>query len=392
MKKRFILTAIIAAFAVLTLKTFPADKFSFSITAFAEEDANGFVIETDADGDRYVAGYNGSGGDITIPSDVVWIGKKAFSDNTSITSVTVPETCWYWVDNNAFSNCSNLKTVTFKGNIDGLGSNAFYGCTALESVTFGGNVGREDGDGGIGYRAFAGCKSLKTVNFNDKNAKLDLIGEYAFINCVSLTSINMPADTGTLYTGAFLNCASLSKITVPGPAAFDGEYIMGYMYGRETSNGDLTYVKADGAAALYPAKLAGLDRADEKIVQKELNMTLTIGSYSERYAANNGIKYSYTSEAQTQKLSAPQNVTGSADTDRIVLTWDNVEGAVGYRVYKYDPATGKYKSYKSVKSTKCTVIDLESGTAYSFKVTALDVSGGKYVPGNASDAVSVTTK
>ena len=392
MKKIKFCAAALAAVMTFAAAVIPAEKPLLTITASAEEDANGFVIETDADGDRYVTGYNGSGGDITIPSDVVWIGKKAFSGNTSITSVTIPKTCWYWVDNNAFSYCSNLKSVKFEGDIDGMGGYAFYGCTSLETVTFGGNVGREDGDGGIGCYAFAGCPYLKTVKFSDKNAKLDLIGEYAFMNCIRLTSINMPADTGTLYTGAFLNCASLSSITIPGPTVFDGEYIMGYMYGRETAESKPNYVKADGTAALYPAKLAGLEKADKKIAQKELSMTLTIGSYAERYAANNSISYSYTAVSQTQKLSAPQNITGEADTNQIVLTWDKVEGAIGYRVYIYDSVTGKYKVYKSVKSTKCTVTELESGTEYSFRVTALDVSDGKYVPGKASTAVSVTTK
>ncbi|MDE5740892.1 MAG: fibronectin type III domain-containing protein [Oscillospiraceae bacterium] len=306
--------------------------------------------------------------------------------------MTIPNTCWYWVDNNAFSYCSNLKSVKFEGDIDGMGGYAFYGCTSLETVTFGGNVGREDGDGGIGCYAFAGCPYLKTVKFSDKNAKLDLVGEYAFMNDIRLTSINMPADTGTLYTGAFLNCASLSKITVPGPAVFDGEYIMGYMYGRAAADGKLEYAKADGETSFYPAKLAGLDKAEKRVTQKVLNMTLTVGSYAERYAANNGISYSYTAESMPQKLPAPENVTGEADTNKIVLTWDKVEGAIGYRVYMYDPATEKYKSYKSVKSTKCTVIELESGTEYSFRVAALDVLGGKYIPGKASTAVSVTTK
>lgn len=392
MKKLRFCAAALAAAMIFTVGTMPLDKLVPTITAYAEEDANGFVIKTDADGDRYVSDYNGSGGDITIPSDVVWIGRKAFSGNTSITSVTIPKTCWYWVDSNAFSNCTSLRSVKFEGDIDGMGGYAFYGCTALETVTFGGNVGREDGDGGIGCYAFAGCPYLKTVKFSDKNAKLDLVGEYAFMNCIRLTSINMPADTGTLYTGAFLNCASLSNITVPGAAKFDGEHIMGYMYGRESADSKSKYVKADGTAALYPAKLAGLEKADKKIAQKKLSMTLTIGSYAERYAADNGISYSYTAESQARKLSAPENVQAEAGTDKIVLTWDKVEDAAGYRVYIFDPVTGKYKSCKSVKGTRCTVADLESGTEYSFRVAALDILGSKYVPGKASPSVSVTTK
>lgn len=393
MKKIKFCAAVLAAAVIFSAaEALPSEKTLLTISASAAEDANGFIIETDADGDKYVSGYVGGGGDITIPPDAVWIGKKAFSGNNSITSVTIPKTCWYWIDNNAFSYCGNLKSVTIEGDIDGMGGYAFYGCTSLETVTFGGNVGREDGDGGIGCCAFAGCSSLKTVKFSDKNSKLDLVGENAFINCTQLTSVNMPADTGTIYRGAFLNCVSLSKISVPASAVFDGEYIMGYMYGRETSDGKAAYVKADGKTAVYPARLAGLEKSDKKITQKELGMTLAAGSSAETYAVNNGISYSYGGEYKPKKLSAPENVKGGAGTDNVVLTWDKVEGAAGYRVYMYDAASGKYKPYKSVKGSKCTVSGLESGTEYSFRVAALDGSGGKYVPGKASEAVSVTTE
>lgn len=392
MKKRFILAAVIAAAAMFTIGTEIPLKNTMSITASAEEDANGFVIKTDSDGDRYVAGYNGNGGDITIPADVVWIGAKAFSENSSITSVTIPETCWYWVDNNAFSYCTALKTVTFEGSIDGLGSNAFYGCTALESVTFGGSVGRDDGDGGIGYCAFAGCPYLKTVKFSDQNAKLDLVGDYAFMNCLRLTAINLPANTGTLYTGAFLNCANLSQITVPSSAVFDGEHILGYMYGRETADSEAVRIKADGKTSLYPARLAGLPKAEKKIIQKELTMNVVSGSNAESYASGNGISCAYTAEAQVRKLPAPQNVSGETADGEILLTWDAVDGAVGYRIYRYDPASDKYKTYRSIRGTKCTVDDLESGSEYSFRIAALEVSGGRYVPGTASGVVSVTAE
>lgn len=392
MKKGIFLAAALAVTAAFSVGTAVPQKPIIAITASAEETADGFIVKTDSDGDRYVSGYNGAGGNITIPSDVTWIGAKAFTENSSITSVTIPETCWYWVDSNAFSYCTALKSVTFEGSIDGLGANAFYGCTALETVTFGGNVGRDEGDGGIGYCAFAGCPYLKTVKFSDGGAKLDLVGDYAFMNCTRLTSINLPADTGTLYTGAFFNCANLTNITVPASAVFDGEYVMGYMYGRETADGEVVHVKADGTSALYPAKLAGLPKAEKKIIQKELTITTASGSAAEAYAANNGIACAYTSETQARKLPAPQNLSGKAGAGSVTLTWDKVDGAAGYRVYKYDPATGKYQKYKSVKGAKCTVTDLESGTEYSFRVAALEASGTKYTAGTACTAVSVTAE
>lgn len=382
MKKRLFFTAIFAVIALAALLAVPA---------YAAEDENGFVIKTDADGDKYVSAYNGPGGDIVIPEGVVWIGKKAFYENSSITSVTVPKSCWYWVDNNAFALCSGLKTVTFKGDIQGLGRYAFYGCTALEQVTFGGDAGREEGDGGIGYYAFGGCTSLKTVKFSDSNAKLDLIGEYAFANCTRLTSVDLPAETGTIYSCAFVNCARLEELAVPENTAFDGDYMLGYMYGRKTADGALNFWQADGETAVYPVTLQYLEKSDKKITQKPLTLKVVKGSAAAKYASANGIACKYVSGSGSRKLPAPKNVKHTEEDGKIVLTWDKVEGASGYRVYIYDWASGKYKTYKNVKKARCAV-PCEEGGEYRFKVAALRENGEKYTPGNSSKVVTVTVE
>lgn len=379
--KKIILAAAVAILALAALIAVPASA----------EKKNGFIIKTDADGDKYVSGYEGSGGDIVIPDGVVWIGKKAFYGNDSITSVTVPKSCWYWVDSNAFALCGSLKTVTFEGDIQGLGNYAFYGCTALERVTFGGDAGREEGDGGIGYYAFGGCTSLKTVTFSDSGAKLDLIGEYAFANCTRLTSINLPADTGTVYSGAFVNCARLEEIAVPENTEFDGDYMLGYMYGRKTKDGALNFFKADGVAAVYPVSLQYLEADSKKITQKAITVTAVKGSAAAKYASANGLACNYVSGSGSRKLPAPKNVKGAVEDGKIVLSWDKVEGASGYRVYIYDAAAGKYKTYKSVKKAKCAVPCEESGE-YSFKVAALKENGERYTPGTYSKAVTVTVE
>ncbi|MDE6595836.1 MAG: hypothetical protein K2K44_07495, partial [Oscillospiraceae bacterium] len=87
MKKLKFCAAALSAAMIFSVGTISAEKPLLTVTASAEE-VNGFVIKTDADGDRYVSDYNGRVGAITIPSDVVWIGKKTFSVKTSITSVT----------------------------------------------------------------------------------------------------------------------------------------------------------------------------------------------------------------------------------------------------------------------------------------------------------------
>ncbi|MDE5858920.1 MAG: fibronectin type III domain-containing protein [Oscillospiraceae bacterium] len=401
MRKRFIAAAVSVIAAVGLFAEIPmgfSDTAGIAITASAAK--SDFVIETDADGDKYIAGYTGNGGDITIPDDVVWIGEKAFYNNDNITSVTIPESCWYWIDRRAFALCSKLKTVTVEGNIDGIGDEAFFACKALEKVTFKGNVGRGDGSGGIGGAAFSNCSALKTVSFSKRRATVDMIGGCAFSDCTSLTSINLPTGLGAIYGDAFVNCESLIKITVPEAAAFNGEHIFGYMYGKETPQSACGYFKADGSSQIYALHIKGVTgNSAEKgdyMTQQAITMSVAKGSAAEKYAKANDISYEYAAAADTaktdDKLPAPKNIRANKGTDKIILKWDAVDGADGYRVYMYNEATGKYDAYKSIKSTKCTVDGLTSGASYKFKIAALERSGGKYNVGTPTKELTAETQ
>ena len=56
-----------------------------------------------------------------------------------------------------FSNCTNLKEVSFESNTNYLHSAIFFGCTGLERVKIGASVNI------IGYNAFKNCTALKTL-------------------------------------------------------------------------------------------------------------------------------------------------------------------------------------------------------------------------------------
>ncbi|MGN0665155.1 MAG: fibronectin type III domain-containing protein [Huintestinicola sp.] len=97
-------------------------------------------------------------------------------------------------------------------------------------------------------------------------------------------------------------------------------------------------------------------------------------------------------EIAISTLEAPTGFKATRKTDSIVLRWGEVEGADAYRVYMYDSSKKKYVLYKNIKGEKCTIKDLLSGTKYKFKVAALEYIDGKYVMGEVSKAVAVTTK
>ena len=63
-------------------------------------------------------------------------------------------------------------------------------------------------------------------------------------------------------------------------------------------------------------------------------------------------------------------LTATQTTNSVKLSWKKVEGATAYRIYKYNPKTGKNEIVKNTKSLTYTVTDLKAGTVYEFKVKA----------------------
>ena len=397
-----------------------------AITAEAAD--SDFVTQIDQDGDKYIESYKGKGGDVVIPDGVIWIAKGVFAGNNKITSVTFPKSC-YWIEEDAFKECVNLKKVVFEGDAT-ICKGAFEWCYNLESVTVKGSISV-----GIYANAFYGCESLKTVKIAKNNYDF-VIGGSAFRDCYSLTSINIPSKCTDIYGCAFLNCFSLTKLTIPAKTKINtdasDECHFGYAYLYETkkdvenavygNNSSTKIFVADGKTSGYTiyykvtdkeknnsSQMMGNYSSDiaayfdgnksyelvncKKYTPKQLTVTVTKGSPAEKWAKANNVKYTYASSSSSSgSAAAPSNFKASKTNNSVTLSWDAVDGADLYRVYKYNDKIGKYEKYKDVKSTKCTVSGLSANTKYKFKVVSYSKNkDGKYVKGESSKAVSVTT-
>ena len=309
-------TAIMAAGVCTGLPTGTENTPALAITAEAAN--SDFVIKTDDDGYKYVAGYKGKGGDITIPKEVVYIGKKAFYGNDKITSVTIPKTC-NGVGEFAFSTCVNLKKVVVEGDIT-IATDAFDHCVNLESVTVKGSI-----QDSIGSYAFFHCDKLKTVKIKG-NKNNFVIRREAFMDCFSLTSINIPSKCTEIYGGAFLNCFNLAKLTIPAKTKINTENGQDSHFGYVNVYGEhgwMTFV-ADGKTSCsynrYITKeeavktgthytmiygcdvLASTDY--EEITPRQLTLTVTKGSPAEKWAKESGVKYVYAKSSSSKKKAA----------------------------------------------------------------------------------------
>jgi GH25 family lysozyme M1 (1,4-beta-N-acetylmuramidase)/fibronectin type 3 domain-containing protein len=89
------------------------------------------------------------------------------------------------------------------------------------------------------------------------------------------------------------------------------------------------------------------------------------------------------------KTSQP-SVTGQT-VDSITLEWEKTSDALGYRVYRLDPDTGKYTKVATTKDCTYTDTDLAAGSEYTYKIRAYWTIGGTDYTAKYSPVVSAST-
>lgn len=291
-------------------------------------------------------------GKAVIPQDTKKVSAGAFKSNTDVTSAVIPDGCA--VENEAFANCVNLKSVTFEGSSAYIGSEAFLNCTSLEKLTF-----------------------------KKPNASIKYIGESAFKNCFALETVTLPSKTGEIREFAFGNCIALKTFTVPKVTSV-GTRAAGYMLNEKTGEYFIADGKTEAYISYYRMFNGDLLEWYSPNTGCAVSMNVVKDSAAEKYAHDSGISCSV-----YKSVEAPE-VTASAGTDSIVLKWNKIEGADAYRVSFLN--NGKFSEYKTTTAKMCTVDGLESGKSYTFKVSVLNkVKANKYSELISSEKITVTT-
>ena len=205
----------------------------------------------------YPAGKGQTDSDYVIPNSVTSIGDFAFGGCTSLTSVTIPDSVTS-IGYDAFSGCTGLTSITIPDSITSIGAGAFEGCTSLTSITIPDSVtsigagafrnteyynDESNWDNGVLYISncliYAKCDELVGEYSIKENTRL--IGDSAFYNCTSLTSVTIPNSVTSIGSYAFNSCTNLKSIIVLTPDCEFGSRIVGinvkiYGFANSTAN------------------------------------------------------------------------------------------------------------------------------------------------------------
>ena len=381
---------------------------------------------------------------VVIKDGVTSIGDCAFGGCISLTSVSIPDGV-ISIGFAAFESCSLLTGVTIPNSVTGIGDYAFGYCSSLISVTIPGSVTS------IGEAAFAGGSTSVNVSRENKNYcsvdgglydkqkttifhpgkiqngafrvpdGVNRIGDSAFFDCTSLTSVIIPKSVTSIGSLAFLGCIRLTNVTIPdgvtsiGDAAFAGS-TTSINVSRENKN----YCSVDGGlynkqktTILHPGKIQnGTFRIPDGVTsigdyafdgyRSLTNVTIPDSVTNICYGAfldcikltdvyydgtasdwakitieegNEDLTNATLHCAQSAPTAPVVRIGNSATSGKPMLTWNAVYGATSYRIYRSTSRGSGYSLLGTTTATSYTNTGAKAGTTYYYRVKACNDAG-----------------
>ena len=134
-------------------------------------------------------------GDITIPSnignvEITMINDDAFRDCDNLRTVTIPNTV-KMLGKNAFLDCSNLAEVNMSENVSTISNNCFKSCSNLKSFNMPKNIKV------LNTSSFENCSNIKSIYFSNNDINIDTTAfrnNYITFICLEGSSIERLAD------------------------------------------------------------------------------------------------------------------------------------------------------------------------------------------------------
>ena len=198
--------------------------------------------------------------ELVIPDGVTEIPANFFSGLTGITSVVIPGSVFF-IGDNAFSGCTSLASVTFPNSPFTLGQNVFANTAFLNNA--------EDGVIYVGNIVYGYQGTMpENASIVIKEGTTAIV-ENAFLNCTSLTSIEVPATVTYVGKNAFAG-TTWYETQPDGPIYINKVF---YKY-KGTMALNSEYEVADGTVSISDEAFKGYTQLSKLVLPSSLT---TIG-------------------------------------------------------------------------------------------------------------------
>ena len=334
-------------------------------------------------------------GDVIIPDGVKIILESAFSDCTNVTSISIPDSVKE-IKDQAFYGCTSLTSIILPDSVTFLGGYAFNKCSNLESIVLSDSLERIDPG------AFEGCKKLKSLTIPDGVSELD---ESVFNGCTELSELNIGSGLKRIGTNLCMNRTAIKSLTLS-----EGlQRVDSYAFSRQPN---LKYVVIPKSVKSIGERAFGFElyyidgnkyNYGYKYVE-DFKLGVYAGSAGEDYAKEYGIPYDILehTHSYTSKVTKPATCTENGVKTYTCECGDSYTATI--------PATGHISSdwiidknaainVKGSKHKECTVCktvletaDIPALPMINIQSANVSVSTNSYVFDNTAKKPSVTVK